>query len=221
VIHFDPESLGVIALALWSVGWLLRAPVRRVRERVWAWRQSVRAQRWARQVRPISESISLSTGELVGLQGQVHALVPRRSPRTFQPAVVCAFVLRHGFGAPFERGGEADDFDLALKDGTVVRVHAAEAAAARALIVASETSLVAHSPYASGLWCQEIRVAPGDEVEVVGRLGRELDASEAPISPRHLPVRWAVRASGEAEPLMVTRGRRTEPACAQRACARR
>jgi hypothetical protein len=107
--------------------------------------------------------------------------------------VACSFCLRGEFGGVIDADIEADDFLLRLADGDLVRVRAGQAARRHALaIVDGGAASSGRLPRASGGWFQEASVAPGQEIEVVGLLRKELDRSAAAPGPRALPMTWTL-----------------------------
>jgi hypothetical protein len=132
---------------------------------------------------------------VVRARGRVEATVVRRSRLGNHPAVACSFCLRGEFGGVIDADVEADDFLLRLADGELVRVRAAGAAREHALAIVDGDAAAAGAkelPRATGGWFQEARVAPGEEIEVVGLLRRELDSSAAAPGPRALPTIWSL-----------------------------
>jgi hypothetical protein len=145
----------------------------------------------ARSARP-----DQTVGSLIRLRGRVEAEKVQRAEFSGVPSVVC----RHEFGDVGGGGaGEGllvSDFRLRLEDGTAVRVRAGEAAARKALTLVDRQPQRWHGRSAEG-WFWESRLTPGDELEVIGRLQRELDASAARVSDRQPALGWTVVAGAE------------------------
>jgi hypothetical protein len=96
-----------------------------------------------------------------------------------------------------ERGGGsvhddtwASDFDLRLCDGTSVRVLAREASAQGLLKLIDGKAERWNSPTSREGWFCESRLVPGDEIEIVGTLLRQIDLSAERSSDRQAPLRW-------------------------------
>jgi hypothetical protein len=157
--------------------------------------------RWvARRFRALATSSARpeqAVGSLIRLRGRVEAEKVQRAEFSGVPSVIC----RHEFGDVGGGGaGEGllvSDFVLRLDDGTSVRVRAGDAAARKSLALVDRQPQRWHGRGAGQGWFWESRLVPGDELEVIGRLQRELDASAARISDRQPALGWSVVAGVE------------------------
>jgi hypothetical protein len=111
------------------------------------------------------------------------------------PAVVSRHEVGERGGGSVERGLTARDFSLRLRDGSRVKVLAEDAAAHRALWLVDPRPHRWKGDRRKGGWFCESRVAPGDEVEVIGRLSREVDPHAERASDRQPALSWIVVAA--------------------------
>ena len=156
----------------------------------------------------------LPVGSLLRLRGRVEAGTVRRAEFSGMASVIC----RHEFGE-LGGGGAGDglavhDFTLRLDDGSTVRVRAQDAAERRSLALVDRNPQRWLGERASEGWFWESRLAPGDEIEVIGRLQRELDTSAPRISDRQPALGYSVIAGKEG--LFVCFGTQPAPALAVR-----
>jgi hypothetical protein len=154
----------------------------------------------------VSATPKVPAGSLVRLRGQVEAEAVHRAEFSGLPSVVC----RHEFGE-VGGGGAGDgfavfDFLLRLEDGNSVRVRARDASERKALALVDRHPQRWHDVGAGEGWFWESRLAPGDELEVIGRLQQELDPHVARISDRQPALGWSMRAGQEGMFLCFTTG---------------
>jgi hypothetical protein len=145
----------------------------------------------------VSGTPALPVGSLVRVRGRVEAEAVHRAEYSGVPTVVC----RHEFG---ELGGggaghglTVHDFVLRLEDGNSVRVRALDAADQKLLALIDRQPQRWHDGGAAEGWFWESRLAPGDELEVIGRLQQEIDTRIARISDRQPALGWSMRAGPE------------------------
>jgi hypothetical protein len=100
-------------------------------------------------------------------------------------------------GGSVERSLSALNFSLRLADGSRVKVLAQEAAAHRSLRLFDTQPHRWKAEGKRGGWYCESRVAPGDEVEVIGRLSRQVDPHAERASDRQPALSWIVVAAKE------------------------
>jgi hypothetical protein len=130
-------------------------------------------------------------GEIVRLRGTV---VDDGLPRAAggADAVVCRHSVRNALGSVLSEGIVAHDFDLLLDTGEAIRVQVETAAGLHALVVLDGAEdHWAGQGLVKGWFC-ESRLRPGDEVEMVGTLLREIDPRAAAHGFRKPPVRWTL-----------------------------
>jgi hypothetical protein len=113
------------------------------------------------------------------------------------PAVVSSHEVGERGGGSVERTLAAHDFSLRLSDGSKVKVMASDAAAHHALLLVDPRPHRWKGDRVKGGWFCESRVAPGDEVEVIGRLSREVDPHAERASDRQPALSWIVVAAKE------------------------
>jgi hypothetical protein len=145
----------------------------------------------------VSATPAVPAGSLVRLKGRVEAETVYRAEFSGLPSVVC----RHEFGE-VGGGGAGDgftvsDFVLRLEDGNSVRVRACDAADRKALVLVDRHPQRWYDGGAGEGWFWESRLAPGDELEVIGRLQQEVDGRIARISDRQPALGWTMRAGQE------------------------
>ncbi len=150
-----------------------------------------------RAIPRVSGRPALPVGTLVRLRGRVEAESIHRAEFSGLASVVC----RHEFGE-VGGGGAGDgfsvrDFLLRLEDGHGVRVRAQDAAARRVLALVDQQPQRWNGSGSGDGWFWESRLGPGDELEVIGRLQQELDATIARISDRQPALGWTVAAGQE------------------------
>lgn len=114
---------------------------------------------------------------------------------------VASVVSRHELGerggGAVERGLEVHDFSLRLEDGSRVRVLARQAARRRWLRLLDRRPDRWRGQRGEMGWVCESRVEPGEKIEVIGRLAREVDPTAPRISDRQPALGWTVAAEGE------------------------
>jgi hypothetical protein len=118
---------------------------------------------------------------------------------------IAAVVSRHELdergGGAVERSFEAHDFDLRLEDGSRVRVMARQAAGRRWLRLLDRRPDRWLGDKGAMGWVCESRVQPGETIEVIGRLSRQVDPTAARVSDRQPALGWTLAA--ESEPLFL------------------
>jgi hypothetical protein len=154
------------------------------------------------RVRKLAQHSALadfSGGGLVRLVGVVEAPDIDVGHAAFSgaPAVVSHHEVGERGGGSVERTLTAHDFSLRLSDGSKVKVMAGDAAAHRALWLVDPHPDRWKGDRAKGGWFCESRVAPGDHVEVIGRLSREVDPNAERASDRQPALSWIVVAAKE------------------------
>jgi len=120
-------------------------------------------------------------GHIVRLRGRVvHDGLPR--PTADGPAaVLCRQSIRNALGGVLSESMLARDFDvildldLDLDDGDAIRVQVEAAAGLRALVLLDGATDHWEGRGLARGWFYESRMCPGDDVEVVGTLLREID----------------------------------------------
>jgi hypothetical protein len=117
-------------------------------------------------------------------------------------AVVCRQLVRNALGGVLSEGLLVHDFDLLLESGDAIRVHAETAAGLRALILLDGAEDHWEGQGLTRGWFCESRLHPGDEIEVVGTLLREIDPRAAAHGFRQAPVRWTLIAA-PSQPLVL------------------
>jgi hypothetical protein len=141
-------------------------------------------------------------GQIVRLRGRVvNDGLP--SPATGGPdAVLCRQSVRNALGGVLSDGMLAHDFDLLLDTGDAIRVQAETAAGLRSLVVLDEAEDHWEGRGLARGWFCESRLRPGDDVEMVGTLLREIDPRATAHGFRRPPVRWTLIAA-PSQPLVL------------------
>jgi hypothetical protein len=192
-------SLGfMVVLTLgtgWALGHLVRtaiglARVKAVPALVRAW-----SGRRLRALPPATQAKALVHGAVVRLRGIVESEAQVRATLTGAGVVVCGHALGEKGGAVVGEGLNARDFVLRLEDGTPIRVWARAAAERRHLRLLDPSPHRWKGHQSAGGWFSESRLAPGDEVEVVGCLELQVDRDAARLGDRQPPVCWTVTAA--------------------------
>jgi hypothetical protein len=183
---------------VWLMGRSLRA--------LWAFGRSHVAPRllgrWAtyrmRNLAVRSSATELVPAEQVRLVGVVEAETVAMAEFSGVPTVISRHEVGERHGGSVERGLLAVDFTLRLQDGHRVKVRARDAAARRAL------RLLDGQPHRwvgyrdqHGWFC-ESRVVPGDTVEVIGQLSREIDVRAERANDRQAGLAWTLVAGHDA-----------------------
>jgi hypothetical protein len=158
--------------------------------------------RWAtyqmRNLAPRSSATDLVPAEQVRLVGVVESDTVAMAELSGVPAVVARHEVGERGGGSVERGLHAVDFSLRLEDGNTVKVLARDAAARRALrLLDGEPHRWIGFRDRHGWYC-ESRVAPGDKVEVIGQLSREIDVHAQRASDRQPGLAWTLVAGAQA-----------------------
>jgi hypothetical protein len=86
----------------------------------------------------------------------------------------------------------ARDFLIALADGAEVLVRAGEAGRRRSLSIVAAGRFGAIPIVRGAGYLHEARLGPGEEVEAIGELRRDVDPSVASAHPRARPMRWTL-----------------------------
>lgn len=151
---------------------------------------------------PVSSGAAqLEAAQRVRVQGVVEGQSLTRAEFSGIAAVVSRHELGERGGGAVERGLAVHDFDLRLEDGSRVRVLARQAARRRWLrLLDRQPDRWLGEKGAMG-WVCESRVEPGETIEVIGRLSREVDPSAPRISDRQPALGWTMAA--ETEPLFL------------------
>jgi|tagenome__1003787_1003787.scaffolds.fasta_scaffold20625692_1 hypothetical protein len=139
-------------------------------------------------------------GRIVRLRGRVVDEAVGRGEAG--EAVVSRQLVRNSLGGVRSEGFLAHDFDLVLESGELVRVHAEGAATLRSLVLLDGAEDHWEEQGLTRGWFCESRLHPGDEIEVMGTLLRELDPRAAAHGFRQAPVRWSLIA-GPSQPVVL------------------
>ena len=140
-------------------------------------------------------SAEFAEGDVVRLRGVVRAESARPARLSGVPSVACVYAIGERGGGWVDHGTTAQDFVIGLGDETAVRVLAGQAAADRRLrLWAGRPQRWRRGRVRDG-WFSEARITPGDEVEVVGRLVRQIDPSAPRLGDRQPGLRWVVMAA--------------------------
>jgi hypothetical protein len=139
-------------------------------------------------------------GSLVRVIGTVHAPEPFVSAVIGKPAVLALYEA--GVGNHQVRG---IDFILEVDGGESVRVAVRDAYLDESPLqeTTRPADLLVVGSAGEATW-REARIGPGDRVEVIGMLVREVDPTLAAGPGREPPLRWVIRA-GAGMPLLVRR----------------
>jgi hypothetical protein len=184
-------------------GWVLRLGRHALTPYRPGWTARVAAWRAARPFRALPAPASASAALREGAACRLRGVVVSGDAGDARPAELSGLscvVCRHAFGE--RRGGmagagtSARDFVLRLADGTEVRVLAADAAERRRLRFVDASPQRWSSTRPLGSWCWESRVCPGDEIEVMGTLVRQVDPSAPRLGDRSPALRWMVAGEG-------------------------
>jgi hypothetical protein len=186
----------VLALGLvWAVLHGVRTVLGLSRIRMWP----ALTGRWlARQLRgrpAVTSASGLVHGSSVHLRGVVEADGLARAALSGRSTVVCGHAFGESGGAVLGEGMEARDFLLRLEDGTAVRVWAREAADRKLLRLVDASPHAWRSRKSMGGWFRESRVAPADEIAIVGVLEMRVDRDARRVGDRQAPVCWTVTAA--------------------------
>ena len=151
---------------------------------------------------PVSSGAAqLEPAMRVRVQGVVEGASVTRAEFSGVAAVVSRHELGERGGGAVERGFAAHDFDLRLEDGSRVRVLAHQAARRHWLrLLDRQPDRWLGDKGAMG-WVCESRVEPGETIEVIGRLSRQVDPTAPRISDRQPALGWTLAA--EQEPLFL------------------
>ena len=140
-------------------------------------------------------------GQIVRLRGTVvDEGLP--GPAGGADAVICRQSVRNALGSVLSEGILAHDFDLLLDTGEAIRVQVETAAGLRALVVLDGAEDHWEGQGLVKGWFCESRLRPGDEVETVGTLLREIDPRAAAHGFRKPSVRWTLIAA-PSQPLVL------------------
>jgi hypothetical protein len=179
------------------VSWRCRGLFLRLRTRVAEVAGPSRWRRLASAYRVLGNSSVLPPSGYVRISGTVEADAVGRSKLCGGVAVAWSFCVRGDYGGLIDSGVDGMDFFLRLADGALVRVRASAAAKdGRLRVAGGRVKTWTGKPLArteSG-WFSESRIAPGDQVDVVGFLSKEFDFESGAPAPRHSPVTYAVNA---------------------------
>lgn len=145
---------------------------------------------------PAQDAAALDDGHTVRLTGVVES----REARPGELSGIAATVCRHAFGEQGSgaagQGLWACDFSLRLADGSNVRVLAGAAAQGGRLTCIDSHPHRWRPVHPKDGWLYESRVSPGDEIEVVGVLRRQVDPSVARASDRSPALGWTLGGQG-------------------------
>jgi hypothetical protein len=148
-----------------------------------------------------SGAAQLEPAQRVRVQGVVEGAAVVRAEFSGIAAVVSRHELDERGGGAVGRSFAAQDFDLRLEDGSRVRVLAREAAGRHWLrLLDCRPDRWLGDKGAMG-WVCESRVQPGETIEVIGRLSRQVDPTAPRISDRHPALGWTLAA--DSEPLFL------------------
>jgi hypothetical protein len=151
-----------------------------------------------RHLQAQSAAAELVPSAQVRLVGVVEADTVSMAEFSGVPSVVSRHEVGERGGGSVERGLCAVDFTLRLQDGNKVKVLARDAAARRALrLLDGEPHRWVGDRESHGWYC-ESRVAPGDTVEVIAQLSREIDARAERASDRQVGLSWTLVAGAHA-----------------------
>jgi hypothetical protein len=143
----------------------------------------------------ITGASGLVHGATVRCRGVVEADGLAQAKLSGAGVVACEHAFGESGGAIVGRGLAARDFLLRLQDGTAVRVWARAAAESDRLCLVDTRPARWQGKRWLGAWFSESRVAPGDEVEVVGVIEMEVDADAPRLGDRQPPVCWTMTAA--------------------------
>jgi hypothetical protein len=141
-------------------------------------------------------------GRVVRLRGTVSDDSLIRAPSGGSDAVVCRQLVRNALGGILSEGIFVHDFDLRLESGESVRVQVEMAAGVRALALLDGAEDHWEGQGMTRGWFCESRLRPGDPLEVVGTLLREIDPGAAAHGFRRAPLRWTLIAA-PSQPLVL------------------
>src|SRR4051812_41794469 len=185
-------SLGVIIVmvlgTVWAIGLAARTRVGLARVEAlpalqrWWWTRLLRARP------PLTMATGLLHGQPARLRGVVEAVGLSRATFSGAGVVVCEHAFGEFGGALLGQGLAARDFQLRLEDGTPVRVWAGVAAKRGQLRVLDGRPHRWHGRRSLRGWFRESRVVPGDEIELVGVAGLQVDADAPRLGDRQPPV---------------------------------
>ena len=154
---------------------------------------ALRVRKWARHS-SVAQLVPSGPALLVGV---VEAEAVGHAEFSGAPSVVSRHEVGERGGGSVDRSLNALDFSLRLADGSRVRVLAKEAAAHRSLWLVDTQPHRWKGDRARGSWFCESRVAVGDQVEVIGRITREVDPRAERASDRQPALSWIVIAAKE------------------------
>jgi hypothetical protein len=153
-------------------------------------------QRWvALRVRKLAlhaSTASLDSTPLVRLVGVVESDNTAMAEFSGSPSVVSGHEVGERGGGSVERSLTALDFSLRLQDGNKVKVLAHDAANRNLLRLLDGEPHRWRADRQRGGWFCESRLAPGDQVEVIGSLSRRIDPNAERISDRQPALSWTV-----------------------------
>jgi hypothetical protein len=141
-------------------------------------------------------------GQIVRLRGKVVEDGLLRAAASGPDAILCRQFVRNALGGVLSEGMLVHDFDLLLDSGDAIRVHAETAAGLRALVLLDSAEDHWEGQGLTRGWFCESRLLPGDDVEVIGTLLREIDPRAAAHGFRRPPVRWTLIAA-PSQPLVL------------------
>ncbi len=147
----------------------------------------------------LRESLRTAASDLGGatrvrLSGVVEADRLAMAGFSGQPTVISRHEVGERGGGSVDRGLAVVDFHLRLADGSKVRVLAEDAHSRRALRIYDQRPHRWRAERDDRGWFCESRLAPGDSVEVIGQVQRELDTHAERVSDRQAPLTWTLRA---------------------------
>jgi hypothetical protein len=207
---FAASFVSTFGWALWSARVLLRDGRALVLTRV----RAHRLRRWACSYPLLVDSRDLYEGKLARVRGTVEADTVGMTKLMGRPAVISEHLILGELGGIIDQGVQGHDFHLRLADGQVVRVKVAQAVAAGRLRLAHGTGESWEGqPLERTAGCRfsESWIAPGDEIEVFGRLRNSLDLRAQSAGPRLLPTSWSLSAP-ETQVMVVYGAHRAQPA---------
>jgi hypothetical protein len=176
--------------------------VRVVRTRLLPGLTAAAVQRRINRTPVTSDARELCDGTVARLRGKVGDASLIRAAGRAGNAVVCRQLARNALGGVLAEDFLVRDFDLLLPDGCVVRARAEAASELRALVLLDDAEDRWAGQGLARAWFCESRLHPGEDVEVVGTLLREIDLEAQAHSFRRAAVRWTVIA-GPAQPLIL------------------
>lgn len=179
-------------VGLWAVARLVRAGLSGLRSRL-----SPRVlDRWVnfrtRRVPVVSHGNALTPASLVRLVGVVDGDGTTRAAFSGLSAVAARHEIGERGGGRVNHGMAAQNFTIRLQDGHKVTVQARDALDQKNLrLIDRDPDRWRDGRNTHGWFC-ESRLAPGDEVEVIGQAARTIDRNSERIGDRQPALSWTV-----------------------------